>query len=52
METGADFTPICPPPWDVPNDVLPMLVVLGVFLALGGAYRRWKKKRNARMRSK
>ena len=40
--------PMCPPPWDVPNDLLPMLVVLGIFLFGGWLLRRWRNRRRVR----
>jgi len=50
MEPGLE-TPICPPPWDEPNDVLPMLVMLGVFLLLGWLFRSWRKRRKTKNRT-
>jgi hypothetical protein len=40
--------PACPPPWDAPNDIVPLLVVSGCFLLGGWLFRYWKKKREAR----
>lgn len=46
MEAGIEI-PICPPPWEQPSDVIPMLVVLAAFVLLGWLFRRWRKKRKA-----
>jgi hypothetical protein len=35
--------PYCPVPPESVSDVVPMLIVLGLFLAAGWLYRRWKK---------
>ncbi len=42
--------PVCPPPWDAPNDVLPMLIVLTIFMLAGGLIRYWRKKRKDKKR--
>lgn len=39
MEPPDDFF-VCPPPWDAPNDTVPMLVVLAAFLLGGWLIRR------------
>ena len=45
MTNSIDFLQVCPPPEDRPNDLIPMLVMLAVFLFLGWLFRRWKKRR-------
>jgi hypothetical protein len=44
----VDNIPFCPPPWNSPSDVIPMLVVIGVFVIGGWLGRLWKKKRAAK----
>jgi len=50
MENSIDI-PVCPPPWDAPNDTLPMLVVLGCFLLGGWLLRLWRKRRRERRKT-
>jgi hypothetical protein len=40
--------PFCPPSWDTPSDVIPMLVVIAVFLIGGWLGRLWKRKQKAK----
>jgi hypothetical protein len=44
MESGVDI-PLCPPPWDAPSDVIPMVVVAAVFFAGWCLLRHFRKKR-------
>ena len=46
----VDNIPFCPPPWDRPGDVIPMLVVIVVFLIGGWLGRLWKKKQESKRR--
>jgi hypothetical protein len=39
------YIPFCPP---VPNDTIPMLVVVAVFVLGGWLIRRWRKKRSSK----
>ena len=50
MDTPVDI-PVCPLPGESPNDVVPMLVVLSVFLLCGWLIRFWKRRREARRKS-
>jgi hypothetical protein len=52
MENAGELIPICPPPWDSPNDLIPLLVVAGCFLAAGWALRRRRRKRKQRQTGK
>lgn len=52
MSIVAEFLPICPPPWDTPSDVIPMLVVAAAFLLGGWVLKRWSRKRKTRRTGK
>jgi hypothetical protein len=42
MDPNAQV-PVCPVPSENVSDVIPMLIVIGLFLAAGWLYRRWRK---------
>jgi len=48
----VDNIPFCPPPWDSPHDVIPMLVVVAVFIIGGWLGRLWKKKQESNRRKR
>jgi hypothetical protein len=46
----VDKIPFCPPPWDSPSDVIPMVVVIIVFVIGGWLGRMWKRKQDSKRR--